>query len=79
VRSVPCTWRRGARVSWLSLKTKVDGLSMIWPQNNWDEFLRFDLKIGGESFLRFGLKTDGDGFFLFGLKIGGGFFVEPKN
>jgi hypothetical protein len=22
----PCTWRRGARVSWLSLKTKVDGL-----------------------------------------------------
>jgi hypothetical protein len=26
VRSAPCTWRRGARVSWLSLKTKVDGL-----------------------------------------------------
>jgi hypothetical protein len=23
VRSAPCTWRRGARVSWLSLKTKV--------------------------------------------------------
>jgi hypothetical protein len=26
VRSALCTWRRGARVSWLSLKTKVDGL-----------------------------------------------------
>jgi hypothetical protein len=26
VRSAPCTWRRGARVSWLSLKTKADGL-----------------------------------------------------
>jgi hypothetical protein len=26
VRFTPCTWRRGARVSWLSLKTKVDGL-----------------------------------------------------
>jgi hypothetical protein len=26
VRSAPCTWRREARVSWLSLKTKVDGL-----------------------------------------------------
>jgi hypothetical protein len=26
VRSAPYTWRRGVRVSWLSLKTKVDGL-----------------------------------------------------
>jgi hypothetical protein len=26
VRSAPCTWRQGAQVSWLSLKTKVDGL-----------------------------------------------------
>jgi hypothetical protein len=26
VRSAPRTWRLGARVSWLSLKTKVDGL-----------------------------------------------------
>jgi hypothetical protein len=26
VRSAPVTWRLGARVSWLSLKTKVDGL-----------------------------------------------------
>jgi hypothetical protein len=36
VRSAPCTWRRGARVSRLSLKTKVDGLSVVWPQNHWD-------------------------------------------
>jgi hypothetical protein len=26
VRSAPCMWRRGAQVSWLSLKTKVGGL-----------------------------------------------------
>jgi hypothetical protein len=26
VRSAPCTWRRGARASWLSLKTRVGGL-----------------------------------------------------
>jgi hypothetical protein len=25
----------GARVSWLSLKTKVDGLSVVSPQNHW--------------------------------------------
>jgi hypothetical protein len=34
----------------LSLKTKVDGLSMILPQNHWDGFFRFDLKIGGYGF-----------------------------
>jgi hypothetical protein len=33
VRSVPGTWRLGARISWLSLKTKVDGLRVVWPQN----------------------------------------------
>jgi hypothetical protein len=37
-------------VSWLSLKTKVDGLSVVWPQNQWDRFLRFDLKIGDSGF-----------------------------
>jgi hypothetical protein len=30
VRSAPCTWRQGAHVSWLSLKTKVDGFSSVW-------------------------------------------------
>jgi hypothetical protein len=60
-------------VSWLSLKTKVDSLSVVWPQNYWDGFLWFDLKTGGDSFLWFGLKTGGDGFSRFGFKIGGGF------
>jgi hypothetical protein len=58
----------------LSLKTKVNGLSVVWPQNHWDGFLRFGLKTGGDSFLWFGLKTDGDGFSRFGLKTGGGGF-----
>jgi hypothetical protein len=34
VRSAPCTWRCGAQVSWLSLKAKVNGLSVVWPQNH---------------------------------------------
>jgi hypothetical protein len=40
----------------------VDSLSVVWPQNHWDGFLRFDLKTGGDGFLRFGLKIGGDGF-----------------
>jgi hypothetical protein len=38
VRSAPCTWRREAHISWLNVKTKVDGLSVVWPQNHWDNF-----------------------------------------
>jgi hypothetical protein len=92
VWSAPYTWRRGAHVSWLSLKTKVDDLSVVWPQNHWDGFLQFDLKIGGDGFLRFSLKTGGDSFLLFDLKIGGDgfsgltsksvvtvFLIEPQN
>jgi hypothetical protein len=30
----------------LSLKTKVDVLSVVWPQNHWDDFSRFGLKTG---------------------------------
>jgi hypothetical protein len=40
----------------LSLKTKVDGLSVVWPQNHWDGFLRFCLKIGGDDFSGLALK-----------------------
>jgi hypothetical protein len=40
----PYKWRRGARVSWLSLKTKVDGLSVVWTQNHSDSFWQFGLK-----------------------------------
>jgi hypothetical protein len=32
--AAPCMWRRGAWVSWLSLNTKVNGLSVFWPQNH---------------------------------------------
>jgi hypothetical protein len=70
VRFALCTWRRGTRVSWLSLKTKVDGLSVVWPQNHWDGFLQFGLKTDGDGFLRFGLKTGGIDFSRFGLKNG---------
>jgi hypothetical protein len=57
----------------LSLKTKVDGLSVVWPQNHWDGFLWFDLKTSGDSFLWFDLKTGGDSLSRFGVKISGGF------
>jgi hypothetical protein len=57
VRSAPGTWRLGARISWLSLKTKFDDLWVIWPQNHSDGFHWFDFKTGGEGFFRFGLKT----------------------
>jgi hypothetical protein len=70
VRSAPCIWRRGARVSWLSLKTKVDSLSVVWHQNNWDSFFRFCIKTGGDGFSRFGLTTGGEGFHGLGLKTG---------
>jgi hypothetical protein len=74
VRSTPCTWRRGAQVSWLSLKTKVDGLSVIWLQNHLDGFLRFVLKTGGDGIFRFSLKTGGDDFLIDPQNQGGGGF-----
>jgi hypothetical protein len=30
----PCTRRRVALVSWFSLKTKVDSLTVVWPRNH---------------------------------------------
>jgi hypothetical protein len=50
VQSAPGMWRLGAWVSWLSLKTKVDGLWVIWPQNHSDGFHWFDLKTSGDGF-----------------------------
>jgi hypothetical protein len=76
MRSSPCTWRRGARVSWLSLETKVNGLSAVWPQNYWDNFLWFGLKTGGVDFLLFGIKTGGNGFLWFCLKTGDDDFLR---
>jgi hypothetical protein len=57
------------RVSLLSLKTKVDGLSVVWPQNHWDGFFRFGLKTGGDSFLVEPQNQGGGGFPSLGLKI----------
>jgi hypothetical protein len=61
VRFAPSTGRLGVRISWLSLKIKVDS------------FYRFDLKTCCNGFCRFGLKTCCDGFLQFGLKIDSGF------
>jgi hypothetical protein len=52
----------------LSLKIKVNDLSVVWPQNHWDSFLRFDIKTGADGFLWVGIKTGGDDF-----------LVEPQN
>jgi hypothetical protein len=46
----------------LGFKTECNGLSVVWPQNHWDGFLRFGLKTGGDGFWWFGLKTCCDGF-----------------
>jgi hypothetical protein len=48
----------GAWVSWLSLKTKVDGLSVVWPQNHWDGFSSvWASKLTVTVYEWFGLKT----------------------
>jgi hypothetical protein len=58
VRSAPCTWRRGARVSRLNLKTKVDGLWVIWPKNHSDGFSSiWASKLMATVCEWFGLKT----------------------
>jgi hypothetical protein len=56
VRSAPCTWRQEAWVSWLSLKTKVDG------------FLRFGIKTGGDGFSCLSLKIDSSDLFIWASK-----------
>jgi hypothetical protein len=37
------------RFFWLSLKTKVDDLSVVCPQNYWNGFLQFGLKTCGDG------------------------------
>jgi hypothetical protein len=54
----------------LSLKTKVDDLSVVWPQNHWDDFLRFDLKIDDNRFLVEPQNQGSGGFPGLGLKTG---------
>jgi hypothetical protein len=70
VWSAPCTWRRGAWISWLSLKTKFDGLSVVWLQSHWQGFLWFGLKTGGDGFLVEPQNQGGGGFPDLGLKTG---------
>jgi hypothetical protein len=53
----------------VDLKTKVDGLLVIWRQNHWDDFLLFGLKTSGDSFPGFGLKTGDSGFPVWASKL----------
>jgi hypothetical protein len=49
---------------------------VVWPQNHWDSFSWFGLKIGDDGFSQFGFKTGDDGFSQFSFKTGGdGFSV----
>jgi hypothetical protein len=70
VRSVLCTRRRGAHVTWLSLKTKVDrffGLGIktdscglvIWVSKSSRQFLAWDLKTRLSMVCWLCHKTDG--------------------
>jgi hypothetical protein len=52
----------------LSFKTKVDGLSVVWPQNHWDDLSVVWSQNHWNGFLRFGLKIGDDDFFWFDLR-----------
>jgi hypothetical protein len=52
------------RISWLSLKTKVDGLSVVWPQNHSDGFLVEPQNQGGRGFPGLGLKIGSYGLVI---------------
>jgi hypothetical protein len=65
----------------LRLKTKVDGLLVVWPQNHWDGFFGLDSKpvaaispsFASKSLVGFMVEPQnqgGGGFSVFGLKIG---------
>jgi hypothetical protein len=40
----------------------VNGMLVVWLQNHWDGFSRFDLKTSGDGFSQFALKTGGSSF-----------------
>jgi hypothetical protein len=54
----------------LSLKTKVDDLSVVCAQNHWDGFLRFGIKTGSNGFLVEPQTQGGGGFPSLGIKTG---------
>jgi hypothetical protein len=45
------------RVSWLSLKIKVYGLSVVWPENHWDRFPGLGLKAGSYGLMIWDSKS----------------------
>jgi hypothetical protein len=63
----------------LSLKTNVDDLSVVWPQNHWYDFLRFGLKTGGDSFSDVASKPVATVSPGLALKSVVSFLVEPQN
>jgi hypothetical protein len=68
VWSAPCMWRQRVLISWLSLKTRVNGLWVVWPQNHSDDFLQFGPKTGGDRFPGLGLKTGNYGLMIWASK-----------
>jgi hypothetical protein len=46
----------------LSLKTKVDDLWLVWPQNHSDDFCQFGLKTGGDGLWVVWPQNHSDGF-----------------
>jgi hypothetical protein len=65
------------RLSWFGLKTRVNGLSMVWLQNHLDRFPSLGLKIGSYSLsLKITLTVS-----WFGPQnhVGYGLLVAPQN
>jgi hypothetical protein len=79
VRSISCTRRWVARVSWLSLKTTADGLSVVWPQNHWDGFSRFGLKPMTSGFLVWSSKPAATVWWFEPQNLRDGFLVCAQN
>jgi hypothetical protein len=72
VRSASYMWRRrGARIFRFSLKTGGDNLSVVWPQNNCDNFLVWALKPRSIIWW-FGPQNHRDGFLVWASKPRGG-------
>jgi hypothetical protein len=60
---------------WLRLKTKVDSLSKVWPQNHWDGLLVVWPQIHCHGLSVVWPQNHWDGFLQFGLKTGGDCFL----
>jgi hypothetical protein len=68
------------RVSWLSFKTKVNGLSVVWPQNHWGRFPGLGLKTGSYRLVIWASKiTTTASWFEPQNEAGYGLFVASQN